>query len=507
MDSKNRCLVDDHLIAVRDSLGHFVIQVYESAYQSGDSLQQLQRRLPREEYYRSLELHAVDEAISRIDLSGWIAAILTNWDIFEGNRSRALYEDNIDLREFRSHIYELRRMRNRWAHPISLDRFTDEDVFRLADTVVRVLKAIKADIRVEEADSLGRDGITSKLHRVDLSSLNLSGMDLEGRNLHLANLEGANLSNSNLQYVRLAEMNLSNVKLSKSNLTGAKLCDSNLSHADLSETLLQYADLTKADFSYAKLEKANLLDAKMDDADFSYANLTGADMRISLPSGVETDAISVDLYDDLPLEFFRIKLDFSHATLREVKMQLAALESVNLTHADLTGADLTGSRLGDCKLNGAILNSANLSKCDILSCDFSGAKMNNVNLSEVGYCVHTLFRNAEMSGANLENFFIEEGNIEEEYHWDNVNLSGANLTGAILPRQSFRNANLTGAVFKRAYLSRADLSHADLMDTDFTGADLDCVNFTGAKFRYTTILPDGSYWNEDTDMTKFTGRL
>ena len=548
MPEENFMLVRRIGHAVRDGLGPYVLGAYKFKYTKKKYLEVLQETLRREHPFDS---H--DQVLESLDLQAWLNAMEFQWkEVFSrklGHTAREAERDT-NISRARSFVNELRRTRNMFSHEAPRDEFTDEDVYRIADTASRLLRAVKKrdkaaiteeikkefGVRLYSAeaeasqtepvqDNLSHEEIEELLSeeqppestvedesaereiRVDLSGLKLSDMDLRDRNLGLANLIGADLSGSNLQDVDLTNKDLSNVKLSKSNLTWAKLGNSNLSHADLSETQLQFADLRNADFSYAKMERSSLLDAKMDHTVFSHANLAGSDMRISLPWDVKTDAISVELYDNvLPPEFARKRLDFSHAILREVKMPLALLDRVNLTHADLTGADFTGTRFDHCELNDAILNSANLSNCEILGCDFSGAKLNNVNLSEVGYCVHTLFRNAEMSGANLENIFIDEGNIDMEYHWDNVNLSGANLSGAILPRQSFRNANLEGAVFRDAYLRYADFSNADLNETDFTGADLTCADFTGARFYLlSTILPDGSYWDEDTDMTKFTG--
>ena len=130
-------------------------------------------------------------------------------------------------------------------------------------------------------------------------------------------------------------------------------------------------------------------------------------------------------------------------------MQRAFLEPVNLTGADMTGADFTGARIASGKLNGAVLASANLSKSYILSCDFSGAKLHGVDLSE-SHCVYSSFANSELIRANLKNFVIDDRDYESDDSWENVDLSDANLSGAILSGLSFRNANLTRAIFEGA---------------------------------------------------------
>jgi len=466
-------------------------------------------------------------------------------------------ESNANICNAKSYLYELLNTRNLFSHEAPNDEFTDEDVYRIADTASRLLRAVKkrdeATITEEIQEEFGRRLYSTEaeasqtepvsdelvpdeaevqfeapesaapgaqvdeeepLRRVDLSGLNLSEMDLRGRNLHLANLKNADLSNSNLQYENLADMDLSDAKMVETDLFEANLANANLSHADLSGARLQWADLKNCNMTHAKLVNADLRMAAIDGADFSNADLTGADIMhnpefYDLDNGrrVELETL-LDAEGEL-LDYLigPSHVNFSDAVLRRANMQRAWLEfNVTLTRADMTEANFFGSRLA-ANLAGAILSKANLSKCWILSSDFSGATMDGIDLSE-SECVYTKFANAQMSGAKLHNFIIDAHDDGTDDSWDNVNLSEADLSGAILtPHQSFRNANLTGAVFKDADLSGADLSHSDLMDTDFTGANLWCVKFTGAQFRYTTVLPDGDYWDEDTDMTRFTGPL
>lgn len=542
MSSRNRQVVDEIINVVEDGLQDFVLRQYKQRYSAQSYLNKLSLTLDIDP-----PLESEEQAIREIESPGWLTAIWNQKQVFSSKLGMNRRVRDHNAKNGLNYVAEMINARNRYSHRSQLNTFKDEDVYSVADSANRLLKVVtareKADIvkaikleygrniygsedtqaeaELEQVapavpddlvsaqqppESQAEDDSEQASVRVDLRGFNLSGMDLRDRNLHLASLKGADLSGSNLEYVQLAHVDLSNTKLSKSNLTEAKLTGSNLSLADLSEASLEYANLTESNLSHAMMEKADLRGANVDGTDFSYADLTKADFSNSTKeygyfiNGLEN-------YDEY-IGIIRSETNFSYAILRQAIMQRTFFEDVNLTQADLTEADFTGGRIASgSTFAGAILDSANLSNCELLSCNFSNARMNGVNLSGVRYCVHSTFTNAEMSGANLENFYIDPDNIDDEYHWDNVNLSGACLTGASLPRQSFRNANLTGAVFRDANLSYADLSHADLMDADFTGAELWCVNFTGSKFRYTTILPDGSYWNDDTDMTNFTGPL
>ena len=514
--------------AVRDGLGPYVLNAYKFKYTKKQYLEVLQETLSKEHPFDNY-----GQALESLDLQAWLNAMEFKWqEVFKrklGHTTRAADRDT-NVSRARSYVNELRRTRNLFSHEAPKDEFTEEDVYRIADTATRLLKAVKAKeeaakteaikqefgrkIYIEEAEASepepeleqaapaetedqvseeqpleasAEDDSQETEFRVDLRGLNLSGQDLRGRHLHLAKLQGADLSGSNLQFEHLADMDLSDAKLS--------------------QTVLESANLKNTIFSHAKMAKSILREAEIDGADFRYADLTQADLSNPADFSSSKETVGVFWYD---FNFFDYSVrycdvDFSDAILRYANMRGVCLEPVNLTRADLTGANLAGGRIADADLTGAILNSANLSECEIVSCDFSGAKMNGVDLSGVRYCAHSIFTNAKMSGANLENFYIDPSNIAEKYHWDNVDLSNANLSNASLPKQLFRYANLTGAIFKGADLYEADFSNADLNETDFTDADLTGADFTGAKFSpLSTILPDGSYW-DNTDMTRFTG--
>ena len=527
MSADNHSLVRTILNEIKKGLGPYIVETFAEHFgrERNAHLKSLKRALSSERAYRSMDFESDEDAKAKIDIAGWLKVMRLRWDtVFKEKLGEDVDSQDINVLNARSYLRELIEGRNKWGHETDENPISAQDVIRIAGTATRMLRAIGADKEANATHDLsvefvqtnaetiaeGESETEDQIMRVDLSGLNLSDMDLRGRNLHLADLHGVDLSGSILQDGHLAGMDLSNARLINADLLDANLSDCNLSGADLSQARLEYANLRNSNLSRSKIAGASLLDAEMDYANFSYADLTGADMRISLPRDLDLqnpgEYSGDDWYNRLHKAIGRISMDMSHAILRQAKMQQLFLDNVNLSQADLTRANCTWSRLDSCELNGAILEMANLSNCELVFCDFSGAKMNGINLSGVSYCVHSSFVNAAMSGANLENFFIDESNIDEHYHWDGADLSEANLKGAILPGQSFRNANLTGAKFHGSDLSAADLSNADLNDTDFTGANLTHTDFTGAKFYpFSTIVPDGSYWDEDTDMTKFTG--
>ncbi|MDE2858265.1 MAG: pentapeptide repeat-containing protein [Chloroflexota bacterium] len=562
--------VREMLASLRDGLGRFVLREYKIQFSAKHYLAHLQETLNRPHPFENEE-----QARQEIDLQGWLTAIQNDWDEFFSKKlGHTAYEARSDsnVANARSFLFEIQNARNSFiAHETAGTAITDEDVFSLADTATRLLKAANiketrseaektqeikqefglkiysADTEFSEAEATQKNAATSQPedqpvvqqsqesaaeedsehseNRIVLSGLNLSDMDLRGRNLHLAELRGADLSSSNLVSENLANMDLSNVKLLKANLSNAKLTDTKFARADLSDVILRNANLTRANLSHTTMERADLRNARIDKSDFRFANLTRADLtnpREEIDPSISTFGMNIEDYNILEDEWEREGVNFSRAILREANMQRIWLNGVSLTDADMTKVNLAFARMVEVSLNGAILQSADLTHCDFIQCDFTGANMREI-IMRGGICIAGMsFENANMSDANLEGFNCKDAHFSSDNadlsranlcdadladsSLRNVNLTDAKLIDIDLERSDLTNSNLTRAVFKDANLVEANLSNTDLNETDFTGADLTCADFTGAKFySLSTLLPDGSYWEEDTDMTRFTG--
>ena len=152
--------------------------------------------------------------------------------------------------------------------------------------------------------------------------------------------------------------------------------------------------------------------------------------------------------------------DFSYANLRNAPLKNAKIKGVNLSFAHLEGADLWLT--------------------DFEGANFSYAFLENANL------LHTNFERANLSNTHLERTGI----------W------GVN----------FRKAHLYYAYFSHAVFVYTNFSQADLYGADLRGAEFYKDKFVkklnlvlqGENSFEGTELPDGSFWNENTDMTKFT---
>ena len=152
--------------------------------------------------------------------------------------------------------------------------------------------------------------------------------------------------------------------------------------------------------------------------------------------------------------------------LSGANLQNADLSGKDLEAANLQGADLRGANLEDTQLQGANLRDAKLDGAVIMNTDLRGADLRDVELQ------HSEFLYADLSGANLK---------------------GTNWHGKDLNMIDLRFANLQDATLCETNLTDADLKYALLQDADLRDATLS-----------EATLPDGSKFEDGTDLRKFT---
>ncbi len=125
-----------------------------------------------------------------------------------------------------------------------------------------------------------RQGITS-----DLSGINLSSADLTEAYLRGVNLAGANLSNANL----------TRVDLSKSNLTNANLSGANLTEAFLEWTELDCTNMRGANLLYAEIRVIDPFSPDLTGAkNVKTVDFTGIPMQLTLEDGTVIDTTDYD---------------------------------------------------------------------------------------------------------------------------------------------------------------------------------------------------------------------
>lgn len=123
-DPMKRVHIDQLLAQFRRGFEPFVIVVFKSTH--ADAWFDILRATPEVRV-------AADSRAIQLDATALIRIILAHWD--------TTFVRVLDKRD-RGLLYEIRQIRNRWAHQVPL---SDDDVDRLADAVLRLLTSIHAE--------------------------------------------------------------------------------------------------------------------------------------------------------------------------------------------------------------------------------------------------------------------------------------------------------------------------------------------------------------------------
>jgi uncharacterized protein YjbI with pentapeptide repeats len=176
----------------------------------------------------------------------------------------------------------------------------------------------------------------------------------------------------------------------------------------------------------------------------------------------------------------------------------ANLRFANLQGANLFGANLQGADLFKTNLQEAALSFANLQEANLELANLQGETLSYANLQKA-YLLKANLQGADLFMAKLQGACLVEANLQE------ADLHEANLRGADLFEANLQEANLKGANLQGADLLGANLRGADLFKANLQGAKLEGSEWlVRAEFDENTILPDGSHWTPETDMTRFT---
>ena len=493
MSFENRPEADKILTTVEFGLRDFVIRHYKQTYKGKKYLSELSEALQVDP-----PLGSEVQARSEIESPGWLLAILRRKEAFQTKIGGNHQVKNPEAKQGFNFVHSLLAARNRYAHWSECNGFNEEDVYSLADDATRLLRVVGAkaaaaiteeiqkrygEILFGEAnedtadasptennsadppngnDDGGDSASFSSKHegepiayQVDLTGASLPNLDWRGRNL-----KGAKLHKTDLSKGIFCEEDLSQLSFDRVNLWSAKLRNTILRGSKFYEVDLRKADLTAAD-----LRGATLTQPKLSNAIFAGAKLQG---------------VSIE----------RTKL--SYWKMGQLKATI-----------DLSNIDMTGARLADVEFSGVDMSNAVLTDASFLAEDIKwladhGA-WQRLEFEEETYKPKPcrLFR-ANLTGSDLTRATAAKVNLKES-KLEKANLTGANLQGAYL-----NEANLTEAVLCECNLILTDLASADLRGADLTDARLYGASLESVKFGYSTKLPDGTYWNGDTDMSKFT---
>lgn len=137
---------------------------------------------------------------------------------------------------------------------------------------------------------------------------------------------------------------------------------------------------------------------------------------------------------------------------------------------DLTGIDLSDTDFTTKEMT------------QFLDCmELSSAVLRHVNLS-----------GGDLSTANLVRADLSDSNLHD------VNFTEANLNEALLTRANLKNANLFCT-----NLAEADLTGANLEGCYLVNANLRDAKVKQIQMSQSTVLPDGTAWSHDRDITQF----
>ena len=129
-------------------------------------------------------------------------------------------------------------------------------------------------------------------------------------------------------------------------------------------------------------------------------------------------------------------------------------------------------------------------------------------LRNLGWLVDGSLNGADLSSSVLEEANLQSANLVGSNLTDS-HLASANLTYAQLDETELVNVDLSSARLVSAQLVNANLQNADLSDAILVNANLVGANLVGATLTAKTdlreaILPDGTVFSENTDLTRYT---
>ena len=172
-------------------------------------------------------------------------------------------------------------------------------------------------------------------------------------------------------------------------------------------------------------------------------------------------------------------VDLDSVTLERVALIEADLSNVRLEHAVLKSVDLTGA-----SFQGALLHRVRASDTQIIRGNFTGAEirrcelgpnlpMQSANLTSAKIQA-TTFRQVELSRAVFKNAVLLRSTFAD-YANGVASLNRASFVEAVLIEVDLHEVSLQGADFSRALLIRCDLRGANLTSAEMVGARfIDC---------------------------------
>ena len=278
----------------------------------------------------------------------------------------------------------------------------------------------------------------------DYSNIDLRNADFSNRNdlagSKFINCIGCNFTNSNLSGCDFTDANLTGANLTGANLTGANCLGANFTTATLNNTKIngtifrKDGDNRTANFLNAKVTQVNFDDIDLAWVNFSGAHFTSTSFKrsflynadLSNVIGVNVDFTGAHLEK---LWWSDRRPDLTNAKFTDSLFMSAYLTSVNLYNTTFTNSNFSGSLLTDAKFN----------KADFKFVSFSNATLKNVDFSNATG-EYVVFTQANLTAAILTSTIFTNSNFDEAKLNNTVMKGDLNYSGS-----SFKNADLSGA--------------------------------------------------------------
>lgn len=190
----------------------------------------------------------------------------------------------------------------------------------------------------------------------------------------------------------------------------------------------------------------------------------------------------------------------SNGLLAGAQLGDAVLNGANLTGADLTGANLWGANLTDATMRNTTLVEANLQSADLSGVSLSMSDFSNANMEFARLTRATMWIRSDQRTKDWEKAI----KLVMMFDGHTVGFAGANLAHARLYEANLTGADMYGTNLEAARLDGARLGMVDFRGANLRSAILEGANLEDAVFNTSTMLPDGSFWTPDTDLTRFT---
>jgi uncharacterized protein YjbI with pentapeptide repeats len=292
----------------------------------------------------------------------------------------------------------------------------------------------------------------------------------------------------------LTKAYLYKVQADRARFDSANLTDAYLAKSSLVEARFDSAVLTGADFSNASLTGVNFTHANLTGAKFHFNNLEGADFTDAIIVGAKLNGVT--------LGGFNLDTLYATASYKTGKLQSITLQNNSLPTADFSSADLSNlaylfSNASNSNFREANLVGSRFQRVDLSDSDFTGADLTEANVDATlagvrfdranltnaifynSYLPDVSFAGAIIRGAR----FHQASSLSESQLYSTASYQARDLRGTQLSRLlegwSFRDQDLTGAVFDEATARNVDWSGANLTGASFMRADLQGENLAG----------------------------